>query len=76
MSTSGLHLELRIDDEVRQSARVNTMSMLRGLLDDLRGWAPLAAGDVVFTDALRCGRLHPGQAVVALRTPRMPFCRV
>ena len=68
LNTSGLQLELRIDDEVRQSARVNTMSIApAGLLDDLRGWAPLTAGDVVFTGTPSgVGRLHPGQAVVAV----------
>ena len=68
MNTSGLHLELRIDDEVRQSARVDAMSIApAALLDDLRGWAPLTAGDVVFTGTPSgVGRLHPGQAVVAV----------
>jgi 2-keto-4-pentenoate hydratase/2-oxohepta-3-ene-1,7-dioic acid hydratase in catechol pathway len=37
------------------------------LLDDLRGWAPLTDGDVVFTGTPSgVGRLHPGQTVVAV----------
>lgn len=68
LSTSGLHLELRIDGEVRQSARVDAMSIApAALLDDLRGWAPLTDGDVVFTGTPSgVGRLHPGQTVAAV----------
>lgn len=68
LSTSGLHLELRIDGEVRQSARVDAMSIApAALLHDLRGWAPLTDGDVVFTGTPSgVGRLHPGQTVAAV----------
>jgi len=62
-----LSLELRVDDEVRQSATLRGMSITpSALLDDLRRWAPLAEGDLVFTGTPSgVGRLHPGERVVA-----------
>lgn len=68
LSTSGLHLELRIDGEVRQSAPVVGMSIPPSrLLDDLQDWAPIQRGDLVFTGTPPgVGQLHPGQHVEAV----------
>ena len=67
LSTSGLHLELRIDGEVRQTSSVDAMSIPpTALLADLCAWAPLEHGDLVFTGTPSgVGRLHAGQAVEA-----------
>jgi len=58
---------LRVDEEVRQSATLRGMSITpSALLDDLRRWAPLAEGDLLFTGTPSgVGRLHPGERVVA-----------
>ncbi len=68
LSRSGLHLELRIDGDVRQSSPVGAMSIpLVDLLTDLQTWAPLADGDVVFTGTPPgVGCLQSGQAVQAV----------
>ena len=66
--SSGLHLELLIDGEVRQSSPVAAMSMPpSSLLVDLRSWAPLTDGDLVFTGTPPgVGQLQPGQKVEAV----------
>ena len=68
LTTSGLHLELTVDGDVRQSSTVEAMSIPpSALLADLQAWAPLSAGDVVFTGTPPgVGPLHPGQAVEAV----------
>ena len=68
LNTSGLHLELRIDGDVRQTSPVEAMSIPPAdLLTDLQTWAPLTDGDVVFTGTPSgVGRLHAGQAVEAV----------
>ena len=68
LMSSGLHLELRVDGDVRQSSPVMAMSMPPStLLDDLRSWAPLMDGDLVFTGTPPgVGQLQPGQKVEAV----------
>ncbi len=68
LMSSGLHLELRVDGDVRQSSPVHAMSMAPStLLDDLRSWAPLVDGDLVFTGTPSgVGQLLPGQKVEAV----------
>lgn len=68
LMSSGLHLELCIDGEVHQSSPVAAMSMPpASLLSDLRSWAPLTDGDLVFTGTPPgVGQLQPGQKVEAV----------
>ncbi len=63
-----LHLELSVDGELRQSAPLSSMSLSpRALLEDLRAWAPLVEGDLLFTGTpAGVGRLHPGEHVKAV----------
>jgi 2-keto-4-pentenoate hydratase/2-oxohepta-3-ene-1,7-dioic acid hydratase in catechol pathway len=66
--SSGLQLELLVDGKVRQSSPVAAMSMSpSNLLEDLRSWAPLVDGDLVFTGTPPgVGQLQPGQKVEAV----------
>ncbi|MGB1462022.1 MAG: fumarylacetoacetate hydrolase family protein [Candidatus Poseidoniaceae archaeon] len=68
LTSSGLHLELRIDGDVRQSSPVEAMSIPPSqLLADLQAWAPLTDGDMVFTGTPPgVGPLRPGQALEAV----------
>ena len=68
LSTSGLHLELRIDGEVRQS-RPGGRDVHRssGAAERSSRVGALTDGDVVFTGTPSgVGRLHPGQTVAAV----------
>lgn len=65
---SRLHLELRIDGELRQQAALSSMSITpQALLAELQSWAPLMGGDLVFTGTPSgVGQLLPGQHVSAV----------
>ena len=66
----GLHLTLRVNGEVRQSSPLHEMSVTPAQqISALRSWAPVQAGDLLFTGTPQgVGQLLPGDAVEAVLT--------
>lgn len=66
----GLHLALRVNGELRQSSPLHEMSVTPDQqISALRAWAPVQAGDLLFTGTPQgVGQLLPGDAVEAVLT--------
>ena len=63
----GLRLNLWVNDKLVQSASLHEMTITpRAQIEELKTWAPIAAGDYLFTGTPSgVGQLHPNDSVYA-----------